>query len=546
MMAKSPMPTVRPPISNLLANKPLEILAVDFTQLEKSSDGRENVLVLTDVFTKFTMAFPTKDQKAVTVAKVLLKEWFQKIGIPNRLHSDQGRSFENSVIKELCALYGVRKTKTTPYHPAGNGQVERFNRTMHNLLRTLPPEQKKKWPGHLQELVYIYNATPHSSTGYSPYFLLYGRAPTLPLDHLLGQIDCGPSQTVEEWVVKHKENLDKAHEQARRALQASADKRRELYNRSARDSPIAEGAIVLLKDHPKGRNKIQDKWKPVPYKVIKRLPDNVYLVQTADGVGDSRAVTRTEILDTKEAIEINSEDEIEQEGNIDEENNVEMDISSDSERESPNECEEISENETSDEEITIVEETFPKVIALSKPVGEVKTVRGSSSEKAGESFKRIGQEIDISRGSDLGVDPKLKGTKLKICSETGRSASLTEVRETELAGKERNRSVETSKSTPVDKVLSKGVKKLGKQLEDQSVHQLPRRSERQTKGQHSNPNHLPVSAVKGINTSSNNANIIFNESAEPNFEMFSNAVTMLGNTLGQTLQAGWKDFCKPK
>lgn len=241
---------------------------------------------------------------------------------------------------------------------------------------------------------------------------------------MLGQIDCGPSQTVEEWVVKHKENLDKAHEQARRALQASADKRRELYNRSARDSPIAEGAIVLLKDHPKGRNKILDKWKPVPYKVIKRLPDNVYLVQT-DGVGDSRAVTRTEILDTKEAIEINSEDEIEQERNIDEANNVEMDINSDSERESPNECEEISENETSNEDITIVEETFSKVKALSKPVGEVKTVRGSSSEKAGESFKRIGQEIDIPRGSDLSVDPKLTGTKLKICSETGMSASLT-------------------------------------------------------------------------------------------------------------------------
>ena len=96
--AKMPQPRVHVPIGNLLADKPNEVVAMDFTLLEKASDGRECVLVITDVFSKYTIAVPTRDQTAQTTAKVLVREWFARYGVPERLHSDQGRNFESSLI----------------------------------------------------------------------------------------------------------------------------------------------------------------------------------------------------------------------------------------------------------------------------------------------------------------------------------------------------------------------------------------------------------------------------------------------------------------
>ena len=115
-------PALHTTSSHLLASRPLEILAIDFTKLETASDGRENVLVLTDVFSKFTQAIPMRNQEAGTVAKVLVHEWFQRYGVPQKIHSDQGRDFESKLVKSLCELYGIKKTRTTPYHPRGNAQ----------------------------------------------------------------------------------------------------------------------------------------------------------------------------------------------------------------------------------------------------------------------------------------------------------------------------------------------------------------------------------------------------------------------------------------
>ena len=295
---------MRPKMGTLHAKKPLEVLAMDFTVLERSSSGLENVLVLTDVFTKFTQAIPTRDQKATTVAQVLVKEWFVRFGVPHRLHSDQGRNFESKIVQELCKLYGIEKSRTTPYHPEGNGQCERFNRTLHDRLRTLSTMKKRRWPDYLPELVYTYNCTPHSTTGYAPYYLFFGREPKMPIDHLLGVNDDidNSTGTVDGWVADHYKRLHTAFQIADSNATRKTEKRQARHNLLADATDLPIGRRVLVRDRTiRGRNKMQDTWLPNPYRVIERKDPggNVYTVEPLTGQGGLKTVNRTELLDTK-------------------------------------------------------------------------------------------------------------------------------------------------------------------------------------------------------------------------------------------------------
>lgn len=291
VLTKMPQPKVQAPHAPFLATRPLEVVAVDYTTLERATDGRENVLVMTDVFTKFSQAFATRDQKADTTAKVILKEWFLKYGVPERLHSDQGRNFESAVIAELCKLYGVKKTRTTPHHPQGNPHCERFNRTLHNLLRTLPPEKKRRWPEHLSELVYAYNVTPHSTTGYSPHYLLFGVHPHLPVDALLGREEVKDDKL--DWLAVHQERLQDAHARAREFAERKAAERVVQQQGKVFCPPVDIGQFVYLRYRPPGRNKIQDAWAAPVYKVVD-IQGTTYTVVPLEG-GPVKRVHRSNL-----------------------------------------------------------------------------------------------------------------------------------------------------------------------------------------------------------------------------------------------------------
>ena len=115
----------------------MQLVCMDYLSLE-TSKGYSSVLIITDHFTKYAQAIPTRNQSAKTTAKVLFQNFTVHYGIPGTLHSDLGRSFESKVIKELCILLGIEKTNTTPYHPQCNGICERFHKTLLNMFETLP------------------------------------------------------------------------------------------------------------------------------------------------------------------------------------------------------------------------------------------------------------------------------------------------------------------------------------------------------------------------------------------------------------------------
>ena len=98
-------------------------------------------------------------------------------GVPQQLHSDQGSNLNAEVNQKLCQLLGIERTRTTAYHPQGNGQVERFNRTVEAMLAKMVGDHHSDWDKHLQKALFAHRTSLHESTGYSPYFVNFGRSP---------------------------------------------------------------------------------------------------------------------------------------------------------------------------------------------------------------------------------------------------------------------------------------------------------------------------------------------------------------------------------
>lgn len=292
------LPQKSAPLVNIQATRPLQLVCMDFLSLEPDKSNTRDILVITDFFTKYAVAIPTPNQKARTVAKCLWDQFIVHYGFPERLHSDQGPDFESHTIKELCAIAGIQKIRTTPYHPRGN-PVERFNRTLLNMLGTLEEKDKSHWKDFVKPLVHAYNCTKHEATGFSPYELMFGRQPRLPLDLAFGLPGKDSSPVSHSQYVQHlKSHLKESYEVASQNARKIAEKNKIRYDKHVTNSSLEVGDRVLVRNvRIRGKHKLADRWESEIYVVVKQAADlPVYTVRPETKDGPLRTLHRDLLL----------------------------------------------------------------------------------------------------------------------------------------------------------------------------------------------------------------------------------------------------------
>ena len=262
----------------IIPNNPMHLVWFNFTKLNLLKDGKENILVFTYTFTKFSQAFITPNQDSVTFTKILVMKWFYVYGIPAHIHSNKGQSFHNEIMKHLNAIYWIDQWTTMPYNPHGNAPTERLNNTLIDLLKSLTKEQNSHWPLHWHSLVFAFNAMPHSTTNYQLYEPMFGckvptiydawHGPTNYNDNFSQCLCAGINQQHKLILATNTHTLKRIKHSEEISVSGAGG--------NTLNIPL--GNLVLVLDHPEGGKKIQDNYKSelLVMEELKHKDTNVY------------------------------------------------------------------------------------------------------------------------------------------------------------------------------------------------------------------------------------------------------------------------------
>ncbi|GFW67792.1 hypothetical protein TNCV_3871231 [Trichonephila clavipes] len=218
--------------------------------------------------------------EAPTVAEAVVQHWISRYGVPLQLHSDQGRNFVSAVLKGVCELLGIDKTKTTPLHPQSDGMVERFNRTILNNLSLMVSKNQQDWDQKVPLFLLAYRSAVHETTGYSPSQMLFGRDLRLPCDLLFGRPPDTPSSP-EEYVQNLQARFEDVHNLARERINLRTEKMKTRYDTKATGHQFKEGDKVWFYNPTRRKGlspKLQSHWDG-PYTILKIINDVVIRIR---------------------------------------------------------------------------------------------------------------------------------------------------------------------------------------------------------------------------------------------------------------------------
>ena len=275
----------RPPLQNPNEHitAPEDAIQIDLVPQLPPSGGYENIVTAMDVFSGYLFAYPTANQDAKTIAKVLINIMTKHAYLPTTLISDKGTAFTSTLIREVAGVLGVTLKHATTKHAQTIGLLERSHASIKKALKIETGERRSLWHKYVNIAVLNYNTSYHTSIGCEPSRVFHGRIPYNILDLKLGirpQQQPIPTSQIAQDILEQTEMI---HQDVRKSTMQAYIKYKAYYDKKANASKLKEADYVYIlqpkADHQGSKIPFTEFRWVGPYIVEKVLSNNNYLVR---------------------------------------------------------------------------------------------------------------------------------------------------------------------------------------------------------------------------------------------------------------------------
>lgn len=254
--------------------------------LPMTANGNRFILTAMDYLSKWPIARAVPDITAATTVRFLNEEIISHYGCFKRLISDRGPNFRSELVKEFTTKLGIHHAIISAYHPQANGLVERFNKTLSEMLGKFADEFAANWDEYIPQVLFAYRTTKHRTTKFTPYRLVYGKEAILPIDLqvLPQEIDLTNKDALLDRVLKMIE-VSEIREEARQNIKKAQEKYKGRYDETVKEETFEIGDKVLkhIGSYTNRKDvKLRNKWQG-PYYIHQVLLNGAYKLRNLEG-----------------------------------------------------------------------------------------------------------------------------------------------------------------------------------------------------------------------------------------------------------------------